>query len=128
MTYLATTRVAVLRGESTDPYGDETADNSAPAVVTALRDMPAELIEVKRNVFDPATGQRRTVRWLRCRLPYAVAHPDTGARVVVELEDDDRIKDNVTGIVYVIDEKVPRRRRLSGQSSLTLDLRDLRSA
>lgn len=125
MTFLATTRVAVLRGTSETPLGDELDDNDAGNVVPALADIPASLIEKSKGVWDQATQTRRTVRVVTCRIPTHVAHPETGVRTAVVLEDDDRIKDTRTGRVYALNESTHTPRSLAGMSSLTLDLRDL---
>lgn len=125
MTFLATTRVAVLRGTSESPLGDE-VDSNDPVVnaVAGLASIPASLIERSKAVYDPASGQRRTVRVVTCRLPVAVAHPETGVRVPVALEADDRIVDLTTGRIYAFDDSTHVPRSLAGQASLTLDLRD----
>lgn len=111
-TYLATTRCALLRGVTLD-HGDE-VDANAGSPVAGWADWPAGLIEKTRQTFDPATGTRRTVRWLACRAP---------ANMVVQ--DGDRVRDNRTGTIYAVNESVAVARTLSGQSSLTLDLRKL---
>lgn len=124
MTFLANTRVAVLRGSTTSPLGDEVDDNGAGSVVAAFADIPASLIERSRGVYDPATGTRRTVRVITCRVPASVPHPDTGVLNALVLEEGDRIKDTRTGRVYALNETVAVPRSLAGMSSLTLDLRD----
>lgn len=122
---LATTRVAVLRGTTESPLGDEVETD---AVVTALRDIPASLIERSRNVFDPSSQTRRTVRVITCRIPSAVGHPDTGVITPVALQDGDRIRDNVTGRVYALSEQIVVPRSIAGQASITLDLKATASA
>lgn len=128
MSFLATTRVAVLRGTTESPLGDEVETNDATAVVAALADIPASLIEKSKSVYDPASGARRTVRVITCRVPVSVGHPATGEPTVVELEEGDRIRDNSTGRIYAFAEYVAVPRALSGQSSLTLDLKATASA
>lgn len=123
--FQANTRVSVLRGAPAETaLGDEVDDNSAGAIVAAYADIPAALTERSRNVFDPASGTRRTVRIITCRIAPVVAHPTTGVRTPVVLEDGDRIKDRRTARVYAINETVTVPRSLAGMSSLTLDLRD----
>lgn len=123
--FMANTRVSVLRGAAAEnDRGDEVDDNGAGAIVAAYADMPAALTERSRNVFDPASGTRRTVRVITCRILPVVAHPATGVRTPVVLEDGDRIKDGLTGRVYALNETVTVPRNLAGMSSLTLDLRD----
>lgn len=124
MTFLATTRVAVMRGTSTNPLGDEVDDTGDEAIVPELRDIPAALTERSRDVYDPASGTRRTVRIVTCRLPAVIGHPDTGVRTPVALEDGDRVKDITTGRIYALNESVYVPRDPAGMTSLTLDLRD----
>lgn len=127
MSFMATTRVAVLRGTTSNALGDEVETNTGGAVVDGLSDIPASLIERSKGVYDPATNTRRTVRVITCRLAVSVGHPTTGAIVPVALLEGDRIKDNVTGRIYALSEKTAVPRALSGQSSLTLDLKDTAS-
>lgn len=108
---IATTRGSILRGETIkDALGDEIEDNDA--VVEGYEDLPLGLTEKSRSVQDPASGTWRTIRYFVGRLP-----------ANVKLEDGDRIKDNRTGLIYIIDEGEPTRRSISGRSSLSLDLR-----
>lgn len=110
MTFLATTRAAILRGTTKDPLGDE-GDANSGSPVAGYADLPASIIEKTRQVFDPASGQRRTVRYTVGRI-----------RSDVLLREGDRLRDNRTGKVYNINETVTVPRGLSGQASLTLDL------
>jgi hypothetical protein len=41
----------------------------------------------------------------------------------LDIRDGDRIRDNRTGITYIIDEKERQPRSISGRASLTLSLR-----
>jgi hypothetical protein len=106
---IATTRGAVLRGANDDIFGDPT---DADTVVAGLSDIPLSVIEKDRREYDPATGTTRVVRELVGRVP---AHLD--------IRDGDRIRDNRTGITYIIDEKERQPRSISGRASLTLSLR-----
>lgn len=128
MTFTATTRVGILRGTTTDALGDVVDNMTDSALVAILASVPASLIETSRNVYDPATGQRRTVRYMTCRLPATVAHPGTGARTPVTILEGDRVKDWSTGRIYALSEKVTVARSLAGQSSITLDLQDVTSS
>ena len=117
MTFVATTRIAVLRGSADNGLGDLVDDNTDAAIVPALADVPAGLVEKMRDVYDPATGVRRTVRVVACRVRPGLA-----------ILEGDRIKDKATGRVYALRERTPVRRSLAGQSSLLLDLEDVTSA
>lgn len=112
MTYLANTRVAVLRGETLNALGDVVDSNGAPVV--GYEDLPASLIETSKAVFDPSTGTRRTVRVVTCRL-----------NPVVVIVEGDRIRDNQTGTIYAVSEWTRAPRALGTLSSLTLDLEDV---
>lgn len=122
MTFLATTRVAILRGSTTSALGDEVESNGDAAIVPALASLPASLVERTKNVYDPASGARRTVRLITCRVPARVGHPATGVATTVVLVEGDRVKDLGTGRIYALAETVTVPRSLAGQSSLTLDL------
>ena len=111
MTFLATTRVAVIRGGSTDPLGDEIDANGGSAVV-GYESLPASIIERAKAVYDPASGTRRTVRVVTGRIPAGV-----------KLLEGDRIRDNTTRVVYAISESAAVARSIAGMSSLTLDLK-----
>lgn len=108
--FLANTRGAVLRGSSVNDLGDEVDTNVTP--VEGYDDLPLGLVERSRRAFDPSSGTWRTVRYFAGRLPGNVV-----------LEDGDRIRDNRTGTLYVVDESVVAPRSISGQSSVTLELR-----
>jgi hypothetical protein len=110
MSFLATTRGAVLRGSTTDALGDEVAGD---IVAPGLDDFALGLIERSRQEFDPASGARRTIVYFVGRVPSNL-----------QLEDDDLIRDNRTGKVYAVDgEPKSTPRGISGMASLTLTLR-----
>jgi hypothetical protein len=106
---LATTRGAILRGTTEDEFG-EAIDADTPAA--GLGDIPVAITETSRDVFDPADGSYRTVRVLTGRLP---------GNIVVQ--PGDRLRDNRTGEVFIIDEDERQRRSISGRASVTLALR-----
>ena len=106
---LATTRAAILRGTTDDVFGED-VDATTPAA--GLDDFPASITETRRTVFDPAEQSFRTVRELTARIPATVA-----------LQDGDRLRDNRTGIIYIIDEDERTPRSISGRASVTLSLR-----
>lgn len=106
---LATTRGAVLRGETQNDLGDEIEGDD---VVEGLDDFPLGLTERGKNVQDPASGTWRTIRYMSARVPSNVV-----------LEPGDRIRDNRTGIVYALDDETRTPRSISGRASVTLNLR-----
>lgn len=83
---LATTRVSILRGTSTNEFGDETDADTVHSSGTL-----ANIRENRRSVFDASTGTPRVVRSIECRLP-----SDT------DILDSDRIMDETDGKVYGI--------------------------
>ena len=106
---LATTRGAILRGTTLDEF-KEPIDSDTP--VAGLDDIPVAITEVSRDVFDPAEGTYRTVRKLIGRIPAGIL-----------VQDGDRLRDNVTGEIFIIDEDERTRRSISGRASVTLSLR-----
>ncbi|MGY0062842.1 hypothetical protein ACWY4P_40955 [Streptomyces sp. LZ34] len=86
MIALATTTVSVLRGTTTDPFGDE--QDTAAVHASGI---PASLIESTRQTFEPVTGTPRIVRTHVARLP-----------ATTDVSEDDRIRDEQTGEVYIV--------------------------
>lgn len=84
---IATTRISILRGTTTDAYGDE-QDTDTP-IATGI---PASLTEQSRRVTTRDDPTPRIVR-------YAVARVSAGTDVT----DQDRVKDERTGAVYIVD-------------------------
>lgn len=106
---IATTRAAILRGTVEDEFHEPVdADTPAPG----LDDFPAAITERAVDIFDPADASWRSVRKLVGRIPYWVG-----------LEEGDRLRDNVTGEIFIIDEDERQRRSISGRASVTLALR-----
>jgi hypothetical protein len=87
MQAIATTTVSILRGTTTDAYGDE-RDTDTP-VATGI---PASLTEQSRRVTTRDDPTPRIVRYAVARLP---------ART--DVTDQDRIRDERTGAVYIVD-------------------------
>lgn len=84
---IATTTIAILRGTTTDTWGDETDTDTA--VRTGI---PASLTEQTRRVTTRDDPTPRIVR-------YAVARVAAGTDVT----DQDRVRDERTGAVYIVD-------------------------
>ncbi len=87
MNAVATTTVAILRGSSTDDYGDVV--ESTTAIATGV---PASIIEQRRLVATESEPQPRAVVFYTGRV---------GA--LVDVTDGDRIRDERTGEVYLVD-------------------------
>lgn len=109
---LANTRAALMRDApgDRDTLGDE-VETFAP--VADWDDFPAGITERGDEVFDEASGTQRIVKRVTGRVPYGIP-----------VQPGDRIRDNVTGNLYIIDETQRQRRSISGRSSVTLTLRD----
>lgn len=103
---LATTTIAILRGTTTDAFGDEVDTDTA--VHTGI---PASLVEQTRRVTTRDDPTPRIVR-------YAIARVGAGTDVT----DQDRVRDERTGAVYIIEATSSM-----ANAALTADLRlDLR--
>lgn len=87
MLAVASTTIAVYRGTTTDGYGDE-RDTDTP-VYTGVR---ASLTEQSRRVTTRDDPTPRIVR-------YAVGRVTAGT----DITDQDRIRDERTGAVYIVD-------------------------
>lgn len=83
---LATATVSILRGTSTDDFGDET--DTATVLTSGI---PASLIESTRTAMEPVSGTPRIIRTHVARLP-----PDT------DVTENDRIKDEQTTEIYIV--------------------------
>jgi hypothetical protein len=88
--FIATTTVSVLRGVTTDSFGDPV---DADTVVAS--GVPASLLEVRSNARRPVEGRTDNVRGYNLRI-----------RANVTLQRDDRVRDEKTGATYAIDEVV----------------------
>jgi hypothetical protein len=87
MQAIATTRISILRGTTTDAYGDE-QDTNTP-IATGV---PASLIEQSRRVTSRDNPTPRIVRYAVARVP---------ART--DITDQDRVLDERTGATYIVD-------------------------
>lgn len=105
MTFLATTKVTILRGTATDRYGDEVDTDTVVAV-----DIPASILERPVTGARPASGRKDTQRTHALRV-----------WKVVDVRQDDRIKDQKTGRVYVVTTAAPATNPV-GLGSTRLDL------
>lgn len=102
----ATTTLAVLRGTTTDAYGDE-QDTDTP-VHTGI---PASLTEQTRRVTTRDDPTPRVIR-------YTVGRVTAGT----DITDQDRVRDERTGDVYIVD-AVSQMANFATAADLRLDLR-----
>ncbi|TXJ78627.1 hypothetical protein E2C11_16605 [Streptomyces lavendulae] len=87
MQAIATTKISILRGTTTDAYGDE-QDTNTP-IRTGI---PASLIEQTRRVTTRDDPAPRIVRYAVARVP-----------AQTDVTDQDRVLDERTNAVYSID-------------------------
>jgi hypothetical protein len=88
MLAIPTTTVSLLRGTTIDEYMDEVDNNSV-----AASGIPASLLEQTRNTTRRADRRPQTVRIYACRLPAST-----------DVQPDDRILDERTGLIYALDD------------------------
>jgi len=106
MQAIATTTVSILRGTTTDAFGDE--QDTDTAIATGV---PASLTEQSRRVTTRDDPTPRIVR-------YAVARVVAGTDVT----DQDRVRDERTGAIYIVD-AVSSMANPAVAADLRLDLR-----
>lgn len=87
MNFVPTTTVSVLRGTGTDEYGDPV--DVATVVATGL---PASILERVQRVARADSGSPQVVTYFTARLNGDVS-----------LQSGDRIEDERTGHIYVMD-------------------------
>lgn len=104
--FVPTHRVSILRGETTDVYGDP-VDGSTVAASA----VPVSIIEQNQRVFVPAESRTTIVRMLTGR-----------ARPGVDIREQDRLRDDVTASIYLV-EAVSHPASPFGQADVRLDLR-----
>lgn len=117
---IATTRGALLRGETTDALGDEIdalavvvdLDEDGVTILKSYDDFAVSIIERSRREFDEASNTWRTVRYYAGRCP-----------VTIPVRAGDTIRDNRDGKLYVVSETERMARGLSGRSSVTLTMK-----
>jgi hypothetical protein len=105
MSFLATTRVTILRGTATDRYGDDVDTDTVVAV-----DVPASILERPVTGARPAGGRTDTQRTHALRVWKAV-----------DVRQGDRIRDQKTGFIYAVTTQAPSTNPV-GLGSTRLDL------
>lgn len=83
---LATTRVSVLRGTTTDTFGDPADTTTAHAA-----GIPAALTESSRQTYEPVTGTPRIIRTHVARVP-----------ATTDVTENDRILDETSNEIYIV--------------------------
>lgn len=87
MQAIATTQLTVLRGTTTDAYGDEQDTDTVVA-----KNIPASLTEQSRRVTTRDDPTPRIIRSAIARVP---ADSD--------ITDQDRVRDQRTGVTFIVD-------------------------
>ncbi len=88
MNAVATTTVAILRGTSTDDYGDEVDGSTVVA-----SGIPAAIQEQRQTVTTADDPQPRVVRIYTGRV-----------NAGTDIQTGDRIKDETTNAIYIVDQ------------------------
>ncbi len=105
MSFLATTKVTVLRGVAENRYGDEVDTDTVVAT-----DIPASILERPVTGGRPASGRKDTQRTHAMRV-----------WKVADIQQNDRIRDQKTGLVYAVLTEAPSTNPV-GLGSTRLDL------
>ncbi len=82
-----TTTISILRGTSTDVYGDVT-----DTATVAASGIPASILEQRKTVFTPADHRVQQIGVFTGRVSQ-----------LVDVRIGDRIQDERTGTIYVLD-------------------------
>lgn len=109
---IATTTATLLRGGDTNPLGDAVAVDTP---VNGFEGVPCSIVERTRSVFDPASSAWRVVT-------YHVARFVPGKFDAVA---GDRVRDESTDRVFVVQRVKSTARTLAGMGALTLELVDV---
>lgn len=105
MSFLSTTTITILRGTAVDRYGDE---QDVDTVVASQ--VPASILERPVQGTRPASGRKDTARGYALRVWRSV-----------DVRQDDRIRDEKTGLTYVVTTEAPSTNPV-GLGSTRLDL------
>ncbi len=91
---LASTTASIVRGTTTDQWGDEIDDPNAAAVAT---NVPVCIEVTNTNAYDPTTQQIRTIRTIS-----GAIQSDT------DITESDRLRDDATGVIYIVEQVTQR--------------------
>lgn len=108
--FIPTCLVDILRGETTDGYGDAVETDTPIAT-----DVPMSITETSRRIWLPAESRTTRVRMFTGR-----------ARPQVDVQEGDRLRDTVTASIYLV-EAVSRPASPIGRADARLDLRRIDS-
>lgn len=91
---LASALVSILRGTTTNQWGDQTDDPAASAIAVGV---PACIEVTNTNAFDPTTQQIRTIRTISGSI-----QSDT------DITETDRLRDDASGAIYIVESVTQR--------------------
>lgn len=86
---LASTTVSIIRGTTTNPWGDVVDDNSVTPVATGVL---ASVAVTNTNRHNPAAQDVRTLRTFSCAV-----------QSNVDVRETDRLRDERSGAIYVVE-------------------------
>jgi hypothetical protein len=106
---IATTRAALVRGETTDDLGDVVDGN---VVVPGFDDFAISIVEKSRQEFDEGSNAWRSVVYYVGRVKFTIP-----------AKPGDRIRDNRDASFFNVESVKRTARGLSGRSSVTLTMK-----
>lgn len=109
---LATTRVAVYRGTTTNGLGDEVDNVTDP--VEGLERVAVSVTERTKRVEDPASGNWRSIPYLKARV----------IKPTLDIRKGDVVRDLRDDKIMTVDSITRTARSIAGAATLTLDLTD----
>jgi hypothetical protein len=112
MSVAATELVNVFRDLLTTDLGEQ-GDDDGTTDSPLFSAIPVSITEKNRKIFDPASGEQRTIRW-------SVGRPQDPS---VDIRSDDRLVSLASSRTYMVDEATRLLRTVAGGQSLILDLR-----
>lgn len=105
MSFTATTTVTILRGVDIDRYGDE-----VDASTVVAEGVPASILDRPVTGARPSSGRKDTPRTYAMRVWKSV-----------DLRQDDRVRDEKTGLIYAVTTLAPST-NIAGLGSTRADL------
>lgn len=91
---LASNLVSILRGTTTNQWGDQIDDPNAAEIAVGI---PACIEVTNTNAFDPATQQIRTIRTISGSI-----------QSDIDVRETDRLRDDTTGVVWIVEQVTQR--------------------
>lgn len=86
---LASTTCSILRGTTTNAWGDQIDDPNPTVIATGV---PVGLDVSNTQAFDPTTQQIRTIRTISGSI-----------QSDIDITENDRLRDDTTGVIYIVE-------------------------